>query len=116
MKKILKKYYIERKDIIHHRTYMDEDLRCIEGYSIFHTSEPYKSDKFFKLEIQNMVRNFVKNKTKDFNKLNLNIFSIAFEIFDILNHQYKEKKLVLNTIYKSSAIIKPQQLIPPDYI
>lgn len=99
IRKSIKGYYRDRNEIMHERQYLEDDLRRLEAYSILSTDEPYKNDKYFKLEIKDLTRQIVKGKTNTFTSVNKNAFNAIAKLFDDLMKKYKEQLRILEAIH-----------------
>lgn len=109
-KKAIKGYYWDRNLIIHHEQYQEDDLRKLEGYTIFGANEPYRDDKYFLQEIKFLARQITKNKSKKFTETNKKICTTIAEIFDILEKKYKTQKKILEALYGEIESLKNQSL------
>ena len=83
---------------MHERQYLD-DLRRLEGYTILANDELYKNDKYFKLEIKDLVRQIVKGKTKAFTIVNKTAFSGIASLFDECIKKYQGQLKILEAIH-----------------
>lgn len=99
IRKSIKGYYRDRNEIMHEREYLENDLRRLEAYTILATDEPYRNDKYFKLEIKDLIRQIVKGKTKTFTSVNKNAFNAISELFDELMKKYQEQLRILEAIH-----------------
>ena len=90
IKKALKKYYNDRNTIIHEQTYLDEELRKIEGLTLILDNDEIENDDL-KEELQFYTRKYVKKKTQEFSRTNIKLCQLTSELFESLYNIYKNK-------------------------
>ena len=96
----VKDFIRERNEIIHERKYLEDDLRELEGYTIFLSiDEAPKNDKNFKFLINNLVSQIVKGKTKLFTEVNKKVFTEIAGLFDECIGKYQEQLQILEAIH-----------------
>jgi hypothetical protein len=98
VKKSIAKYYFDRNTIIHESSYMDDDLRKIEGYTILASDPAYGVDKLphWKDEIRFEVKSYVQKKTREFIRINQNICSSMHDLFGVMLPIYLKHRDELN--------------------
>lgn len=93
LKKIIKKYYPDRNSIIHETTFLEDDLRKIEGYSILKTQDNFNQEqKDDIIEIlKYKTRDYIKKKRYEFTKTNKKICNSISNLFTVMQPIYENK-------------------------
>ena len=84
VKSSVKKYYHDRNTIIHEASYLDDELRQIEAYSILISSDSDYDDiniEYLKEDLKWLVRDFLKKRKKEFSRINKNVCVSLGDLF-----------------------------------
>jgi hypothetical protein len=105
LRKVIKTYYYDRNAIVHERQFLEDDIRELECYTILSTSEgPLKGHIDLIDEANYLAKQIVKNKTKEFSKVNHDSFVILGDIFNDLKKAYEFKRNLLELVYGKSEL------------
>lgn len=100
LRKVIKDYYHDRNMIIHEQGYLEDNLRELEAYTILSNSEgPLKGQPDLIEEIKYLAMQIIKNKTKEFAKVNHDSFVILGDIFNHLKKEYEYKRNILEAVH-----------------
>lgn len=93
VKSAVKKYYYDRNTIIHEASYLDDELRRIEAYTILTSNSDYDEIRLddLKEELKWTVRNYLKNRKKEFAKINKNVSIGLGELFTQMHPLFTKK-------------------------
>jgi len=105
LSKALEPYRRERNVIIHERQFLEDDIRELEAYTILVTSDgPCKGERALMGRVGFLVKQVVKDKMKEFSKVNHDSFVALGEIFNHLNKQYEYKREILERLHGKSEL------------
>ena len=105
MRKCISDYYRDRNMIIHEQGYLEENLRELEAYTILSNSEGFlKGQPDLIEEIKYLAMQGIKNKTKEFSKVNHDSFVILGGIFNHLKKEYEYKRNILEAVHGKSEL------------
>jgi hypothetical protein len=91
--------------IIHEQGYLEDNLRELELYTILSNSEgPLKGQPDLIEEIKYLAMQVIKNKTKEFSKVNHDSFVILGDIFNHLKKKYEYKRNILEAVHGKSEL------------
>jgi hypothetical protein len=102
LKKLVKKYSEDRNKIIHRECYRDKGIPFIKALEII----PEEGNYSFKKELKSFSIIYVKNKIKEFEKMNTNIFVAVGNIFGNLIERYKKQKEEDELIYGKIEVLE----------
>jgi hypothetical protein len=112
LRKVIKNYYFDRNMIIHEQQFLEDKLRELEGYTILSTSEgPLKGQQALIEEINYLARQVVKDKTKEFSKVNHDSFIIIGDIFNHMKKEYENKRDILEKIYGKPELAEIPKIV-----
>jgi len=99
VKSAVKKYYRDRNTIIHEASYLDDELRRIEAYTILSSNPDYEEAKVenLKEELKWAVREFLKKRKKEFVRINKNVCVALGNLFDQMHPIFTKKYAELCT-------------------
>ena len=71
----VKKYYRDRNTIIHEASYLDNELRKIEAYTLLSSNSDYDEFEVKRLKerLRCSVREFLKKRKREFTRINKNV-------------------------------------------
>jgi hypothetical protein len=105
LRRVLEPYRHDRNEIVHERRYLEDDIRRLEGYTLLSTSDgPLKGHPGLMDEIRCLTRQVVKDKTKEFSKVNHDSFVALGSVFDHLNKEYEHKREILERLYGNAEL------------
>jgi hypothetical protein len=91
--------------IIHEQQFLEDELRELEAYTLLSTSEgPLKGQQGLIENIKDLSRQIVKNKTKEFSRVNHDSFVILGDLFNHLNKEYESKRDTLESVHGKSEL------------
>lgn len=93
IKRSVKKYYHDRNTIVHQATYLEDELRRIEAYSLM-SSHPDFSEEVtedIKYELKWSVKQYLKKRQREFSRINKNVCIALSDIFSIMHPLYSSK-------------------------
>jgi len=112
LRRIIKGYYRDRNMIIHEQQFLEDDLRELEAYTILSTSEgPFKGQEDLIEEVNYISKQLVKNKTKEFSKVNHDSFVILGDIFNNLKKKYEYKRDILEAVHGKSELAEIPKIV-----
>jgi len=112
LRKVTKGYYRDRNMIIHEQQFLEDNLRELEIYTVLSTSEdPFKGQQGLIKEVNYLARQVVKNKTKEFSKVNHDSFVILSDIFNNLNKKYEYKRDILEAVHGKSELAEIPKIV-----
>ncbi len=112
LRKVIKGYYRDRNMIIHEQQFLEDNLRELEAYTHLSISEgPLKGKPLLIKKVNYIARQIVKNKTKEFSKVNHDSFIILGDIFNHLKKEYEYKRNVLETIHGKSELAEIPEIV-----
>ena len=98
--RILGKYRQERNTIIHHISFLEDDLRKLEMYYLLMGCSPendIQEMKYLPYHARKLAGDYVKQKKLEFGEFNNIIFSEIIELFNILYPEYIQMEKTLRT-------------------
>ncbi len=105
LRKVIKDYYHDRNIIIHEQQFLEDELRELEACTFLSTSKgPLKEKRWLIERVNRLARQIIKNKTKEFSKVNHDSFIIIGDIFNHLNKEYEYKRGILEAIHGKSEL------------
>ncbi len=106
MKKVLDPYRYDRNAIVHERQFLEDDIRMLEALTLLLTSEgPVKEDPALVEETKFLARQVVKDKTREFSKVNHDSFAALSVMFDHLEKEYEVKRGILEGLFGKPELI-----------
>ncbi len=107
LRKVIKDYYRDRNTIIHEHHFLEEDLRRLDIYTLLSDIEdPLEELPDLKKAINPLAKQIIKNKTKEFSKVNHDSFVILGDIFNHLKKEYECKRDILESVHGKSELAK----------
>jgi hypothetical protein len=93
IKSAVKKYYFDRNTIIHESSYLDDELRRIEAYAILSSNSDYDGEEVnhLKEELRWSVKDFLKNRKREYSRINKNICAAMASLFDVMHPIFTKK-------------------------
>jgi Cthe_2314-like HEPN len=93
VKSAIKKYYHDRNTIIHEASYLDDELRRIEAYTILSSNPDYDETGIRDIneEVKWLVREFLKKRKAEFSKINKNVCITLDSLFRQMHPIYTKK-------------------------
>jgi hypothetical protein len=114
LKKILDPYRHDRNTIVHERQFLEDDIRRLEAYTILLTSEgPLQGNVDLLEETKSLAKQVVRDKTKEFAKVNHDSFVAMGKLFDHLNKEYETKREILERLFGKAELIPLEFLDTP---
>jgi len=89
--KVLEKYRQERNTIIHHESFLEDDLRKLELFYLVMEKSPdddIQEMKYLAYDTRKLAGDYVKQKKLEFDEFNNIIFNELLELFNILEPIY----------------------------
>ena len=112
LRKVIKKYYRDRNMIIHEQQFLEDDIRELELYTILSNLEdPFEGQRDLLEEVKCITRQVVKNKIKEFSKVNHDSFVILGEIFNELKKEYEYKREILEAVHGKSELAEIPRVV-----
>lgn len=112
LRKVIKDYYRDRNMIIHEHELLEDDIRELEAYTILSISEdPLKGQSALTENVNYLARQIIKNKTKEFSKVNHDSFIILGDIFNHLKKKYEYKRDILEAVHGKSELAEIPEIV-----